>query len=169
MVAEARADLNRSIAVQTIYVVALGAFLAVAVVYRSHGVWVYAAAVVAAELIRLFGYLGLMRRLVRFTFADLWASCIPAAFASAGVALAVAATRVLLVGAAPTPVAFAAEVVAGTLALALCVRLCPLPAVRHELWLRLTASGVFGAAGGLRSRLAPLVLGRPQREREASR
>jgi lipopolysaccharide exporter len=169
MVAEARADLNRSIAVQAIYVVALGSFLAVAVGCRSHGVWVYAAAVVAAELIRLVGYLGLMRRLVRFTVADLWASCVPAAFASAGVALAVAATRVLLVGAVPTLPAFAAEVVAGTLALALCVRLCPRPAVRHELWLRLTASGLLGATGGLRSHLAPLVLGRPRRELEASR
>jgi hypothetical protein len=59
--------------------------------------------------------------------------------------------------------------VAGTLALGLCVRLCPLPAVRHELWLRLTAASLLGAAGGLRARLAPLVLGRPQRELEASR
>jgi hypothetical protein len=55
------------------------------------------------------------------------------------------------------------------LALAVCVRLCPMPAVRHELRLRLTASGLLGATGGLRSRLAPLVLGRPQRELEASR
>jgi hypothetical protein len=69
----------------------------------------------------------------------------------------------------PTLLAFAAEVVAGTLALALCVRLCPRPAVRHELWLRLTASGLLGATGGLRSHLAPLVLGRPRRELEASR
>jgi hypothetical protein len=55
------------------------------------------------------------------------------------------------------------------LALALCVRLCPLPAVRHELWLRLTAAGLLGAAGGYRWRFARLVLGRPQRELEASR
>ena len=169
MVAEARADLNRSIAVQAAYVVALGAFLLVVVGYRSHGVWVFAAAVVAAELIRLFGYLGLMRRLVKFTLADLWASCAPAVFTSAGVALAVATTRVLLVSAVPTLVAFAAEVVAGTLALTVCVRVCPLPAVRHELWLRLTAAGLLGAAGELRWRLAPLALGRPPRELQASR
>jgi O-antigen/teichoic acid export membrane protein len=169
MVAEARADLNRSIAVQAAYVVALGAFLAVAVVHRSHGVWVYAAAVVAAELIRLVGYLGLMRRLVRFTFTDLCASCAPAVFASAGVALAVAAARVLLVGTMPTLVVFAAEVVAGALALVLAVRVCPLPAVRRELWLRLTAAGLLGAAGGRRRRLARLVLGQSQQELEASR
>jgi O-antigen/teichoic acid export membrane protein len=169
MVAEARAELNRSIAVQAAYVVALGVFLLVAVAYRSHGVWVYAAAVVAAELLRLVGYLGLMRRIVRFTVADLWASCAPGAFASAGVALAVAATRAVLVGVVPTLVVFALEVVAGALALALCVRVCPLAAVRRELWLRLAAAGLLGAVGGLRWRLAPLVLGRPQQELEASR
>ena len=169
MVAEARADLNRSIAVQAAYVVALGAFLLVAVEYRSHGVWVYAAAVVGAEFLRLVGYLGLMRRLVRFTFTDLCASFAPAVFASAAVGLAVAATRVLLVGAVPTLVVFAAEVVAGALALVLAVRVCPLPAVRRELWLRLTAAGLLGATDGLRRRLAPLVLGRQQQELEASR
>jgi len=169
MVAEARADLNRSIAVQAAYVVALGAFLLVAVEYRSHGVWVYAAAVVGAEFLRLVGYLGLMRRLVRFTFTDLCASFAPAVFASAAVGLAVAATRVLLVGAVPTLVVFAAEVVAGALALVLAVRVCPLPAARRELWLRLTAAGLLGSADGLRRRLAPLVLGRQQQELEASR
>jgi len=169
MVAEARADLNRSIAVQAAYVVALGAFLLVAVEYRSHGVWVYAAAVVGAEFLRLVGYLGLMRRLVRFTFTDLCASFAPAVFASAAVGLAVAATRVLLVGAVPTLVVFGAEVVAGALALVLAVRVCPLPAARRELWLRLTAAGLLGSADGLRRRLAPLVLGRQQQELEASR
>ena len=83
--------------------------------------------------------------------------------------MAVAATRVLLVGAVPTLVVFAAEVVAGTLALAVCVRVCPMPAIRHELWLRLTAAGLLGAAAGLRWRLTPLALGRPPRELEASR
>jgi len=169
MVAEARADLNRSIAVQAAYVVALGALLLVAVEYRSHGVWVYAAAVVGAEFLRLVGYLGLMRRLVRFTFTDLCASFAPAVFASAAVGLAVTATRVLLVGAVPTLVVFAAEVVAGALALVLAVRVCPLPAARRELWLRLTAAGLLGSADGLRRRLAPLVLGRQQQELEASR
>jgi hypothetical protein len=169
MVAEARAELNRSMAVQAGYVVALAAFLLVAVGYRSHGVWVYAAAVVAAEFLRLVGYLGLMRRIVGFSLADLWASCAPAAFASTGVALAVAATRTVLVGAAPTLVVFAAEVVAGAVALVLCLRVCPLPAVRRELWLRLAAAGLLGAVGGRRWRLAPLVLGKPQQELEASR
>jgi hypothetical protein len=66
-------------------------------------------------------------------------------------------------------VVFAAEVVAGALALVLAVRVCPLPAARRELWLRLTAAGLLGSADGLRRRLAPLVLGRQQQELEASR
>ncbi len=166
MAAEARAELNRSLAVQGAYVVALGAFLALAVRSRSHGIWVFAAAVVAAEILRHLGYLGLMRRIVGFTMTEVWASYAPAAFASAGVALAIAVTRSILVGAVPAPVAFAAEVVAGALALALCIRVCPLPAIRRELRMRLTAAGVLGGAGGLRWRLVPLVLGRPEREPE---
>jgi O-antigen/teichoic acid export membrane protein len=164
--AEARAELNRSMAVQGAYVVVLGSFLLVAVSYRSHGVWVYAAAVVAAELLRLVGYLGLMRRIVRFTFADVWASFAPAAFASAGVALAIAATRAVLVGEVPNLVALAVQVVTGAFALVLCVRFCPVPPVRRELRLRLAAAGLLGTAGGLRWRLAPLLLGRPQQHRE---
>jgi hypothetical protein len=55
-----------------------------------------------------------------------------------------------------------AEGAAGALALALCIRFCPLPAVRSELWMRLDAAGVVGELGGLRSRLASLVLGAPE-------
>jgi hypothetical protein len=36
-----------------------------------------------------------------------------------------------------------------------------MPGTRRELRLRLAAAGALGAAGGLRWRLAPLVLGRP--------
>jgi lipopolysaccharide exporter len=160
---EARAELNRSLVIQGAYIVALGAFLAFAVGYRSHGIWVFAAAVVAAEILRHVGYLGLMRRIVGFSMTELWASYAPAAFASAGVALAIGVTRGVLVGAVPTLVTFAAQVVAGAVAVALCIRLCPLPAIRRELWMRLDAAGVLGGAGGLRRRLAPLVLGRPER------
>jgi hypothetical protein len=59
-------------------------------------------------------------------------------------------------------VLFGAEAAAGVLAFALSIRLCPLPAVREELWMRLTAAGVLGEAAGRRRRLASLVLGRPE-------
>jgi hypothetical protein len=41
-------------------------------------------------------------------------------------------------------VVFGAEAAAGVLAFALSIRLCPLPAIREELWMRLTAAGVLG-------------------------
>jgi hypothetical protein len=94
-------------------------------------------------------------------WARVWQAHVPAAFASAGVALAVAAVRWGLAGRAPALVVLAGELGAGALALALCVRFCPLPAIRSELWLRLTAAGVAGQAGGRRWRLVSLVLGRP--------
>ena len=160
--AEARADLNRSMMVQGVYVLALGACLALAVGYRSYGVWVVAAAVLAAEILRHVGYVGLMWRIVGFSARQLWESYTPAAFASLGVALVIAATRRALVGQVPTMLVFAAELAAGALALAFCVRFCPLPGIRRELRMRLDAAGVLGGAGGWRRRLATLVIGRPE-------
>jgi len=160
--AEARADLNRSMAVQGVYVLALGAFLAFAIGYRSRGIWVVAAAVLAAEILRHVGYIGLMWRIVGFSAAQLWESYAPAAYASLGVVLAIAATRRALVGQVPTVLVFAAEFAAGALALTLCIRLCPVPGIRRELRMRLDAAGVLGGAGGWRRRLAPLVVGRPE-------
>jgi O-antigen/teichoic acid export membrane protein len=160
--AEARAALNRSMLVQATYVVALGGFLAFAVGHRSHGIWVIAAAVVAAEIVRHLGYLGLMRRIVGFSAAQLWESYAPAAFASLGVGLAVEATRRAFVGQVPTGLVFAAELAAGALALVLCIRVCPLPGIRRELRMRLDAGGLLGGAGGLRRRMAPLVVGRAE-------
>jgi lipopolysaccharide exporter len=164
--AEARAELNRSLAVQVAYILALGAFLALALGYRSHGIWVFAAAVTAGEILRHVGYLRLMRRIVGFTLTEVWASYAPAAFASMGVALAIAVTRSVLIDAVPTLVIFATEVAAGALALALCIRFCPLPAIRWELRMRLTAAGMLGAADGVRWWLASLVLGPPEPEQD---
>jgi hypothetical protein len=167
-VAEARNELNRSLAVQAAYVVVLGALLVVALGQRAQGVWVFAAAVAAAEILRLVGYLGLMRRTVGLTMAQLWAAWAPALLASLGVALAVAAVRDVLVGRVPALLALTAEVAAGALALALCLRFGPIPAIRRELWMRLTAAGVIGGAGGVRRRVASLVLGRPEPAPEPS-
>ena len=161
-VAEARADLYRSLGVQAVYIMVLAVFLAVALAHRSHGIWVFAAAVAAAEVLRHVGYLGLMRRVVGLTTTQVWVSYAPAAFASVGVALAIAVVRHALATEAPTLVTFAAEVAAGAFALALCIRFCPFPAIRRELRMRLVAAGVLGDAGSLRRRLAPLVLGQPE-------
>jgi polysaccharide transporter, PST family len=160
--AEARADLNRSLMVQGAYVVALVAFLVIAIGHRSRGIWVVAAAVLAAEILRHLGYLGLMWRIVGFSAAQLWRSYAPAGFASLGVVLSIAVTRHALAGRVPTILVFATELAAGALALALCIRLCPLPDIRRELRMRLEAAGMLGDAGGLHWRLTALVVGRPE-------
>jgi lipopolysaccharide exporter len=159
LLAEARAELNRSLAVQVIYLVALALLLLAAVFFKDHGVWVIGAAVAGAEVLRYIGYLLLARRILRLASGQVWRAHLPAAFASAGVALAVAAVRAPLTGHAPAILILAAEMFVGALALALCIRLCPLPAIRRELSLRLDAADLLGAAGGLRWRLARLVLG----------
>jgi O-antigen/teichoic acid export membrane protein len=158
-VAEARADLYRSLGVQATYIALLATLLVVAAANRSHGIWVYAAAVAIAELVRHAGYLVLMRRVVGVTSAEVWTSYAPALLASVGVALAVAAVRSALVAHTPTLIAFAAELIAGALALTLCIRFCPMPATRRELGIRLAASDLLGGVGSLRWRLATLLLG----------
>ncbi|MEK6442229.1 lipopolysaccharide biosynthesis protein [Pseudonocardia sp. T1-2H] len=160
LLAEARAELNRSLVVQVTYLVALALLLLLAAVpFRGHGVWVIGAAVAGAEVLRYVCYLRLTRRVLRLAPGEVWRAHLPAAFASAGVALAVAAVRAPLTGHAPAILVLATEMCVGMLALALCIRLCPLPAIRRELSLRLDAAALLGAAGGVRWRLARLVLG----------
>jgi len=88
------------------------------------------------------------RRVLGLASGDVWRAHLPVAFASAGVALAIAAVR-----AATTAHALA------MVALTLCIRLRPLPAIRRELRLRLDAAGLLGATVGIRWRLPTLVLG----------
>ena len=161
LLADARAELNRSLLVQTAYLVALALLLLLALRFQSRGVWVIAAAVAAAELLRYVGYLAVARRVLEVPSGRMWRAHVPAVFASVGVALAVAATRWALTDHVRTLVVLVAETGAGALALALCIRFCPLPAVREELSMRVTAAGVRGEVGGLRWRLASLVLGPP--------
>jgi O-antigen/teichoic acid export membrane protein len=163
LLADARAELNRSLVVQTAYIVALALLLLLALPFRSRGVWVVAAAVAAAEVLRYVGYLALARRVLRMPSTQLLQAHAPAALASLGVMLAVAGTRWALAGHVSTLVVLGAEVGAGAVALTLCIRFSPLPAVREELWMRLTAAGVLGEAAGRRRRLASLALGRPHR------
>jgi lipopolysaccharide exporter len=167
LLADARAELNRSLAVQTAYILALALLILLVLPFRSHGVWVIAAAVAAAETFRYVGYLTIVRRMLRLSSTRLWRAHAPAAVASAGVALAVAATRWAIGGHVPALVVLGADVAVGALALALCVRFTPLPDVREELWLRLAAAGVLGEPAGFRWRLASLALGRPDPARAA--
>ena len=159
-VAEARAELNRSVAVQAGYLLVLAAFILLALPFTARGVWVIAAAVAAAELMRYLGYLVLVQRVLELRATQVWRAHVPAGFASAGVALAIAGVHWALAG-AWTVAALGMEIVAGALALAVCIRVCPTPAIRTELQLRLAPAGLLGPPDGRRRRVASLVLGRP--------
>ena len=52
LLADARAELNRSFAVQAAYILGLGLLILLALRFQSRGVWVIAAAVAAAEVLR---------------------------------------------------------------------------------------------------------------------
>ncbi|HEY6795297.1 MAG TPA: lipopolysaccharide biosynthesis protein [Kineosporiaceae bacterium] len=156
--AEARAELNRSVAVQVAYLVALAVLIMLALPFRSRGVWVIGAAVATAEALRYLGYLALVHRVLGLPGARLWRAHYPAAFASAGVAVMVAAVGRLLTE-TPSFVVLVAEIATGTVALGLCIRLCPVPAVRADLWGRLESGGLLGSPDGRRWSLAILALG----------
>jgi O-antigen/teichoic acid export membrane protein len=158
--AEARAELNRSVAVQVAYLVGLAVLILLVLPFRAQGVWVIAAAVAVAELLRYFGYLILARSVLGIRSAQVWRAHFPAAFASAGVGLAIAAVSWALAG-SPSLALLTVQITAGALSLALCIRVCPVPDVRAELWLRVVSAGLLGAVGGGRWRLARLVLGKP--------
>jgi O-antigen/teichoic acid export membrane protein len=160
LLAEARAELNRSVAVQVAYLLGLAVLILLVLPFRARGVWLIAAAVAVAEVLRYLGYLTLARRVLRLRRAQVWQAHFPAAFASAGVGLAIATAGWALSG-APSVAVLMVQITAGALALAFCIRLCPAPAVRVELWLRLVSGGLLGASGGWRWRLARLVLGKP--------
>jgi O-antigen/teichoic acid export membrane protein len=159
--AEARAELNRSVAVQLVYLIGLALLILLAIPLQARGVWVIAAAVAIAELLRYVGYLILARRVLGLRGAEIWRAHFPAAFASAGVGLAIALISLALAG-APSLAVLAAQITAGAFALATCIRVCPVPDARAELWLRLTSAGLVGASGGWRSLLARLALGKPE-------
>lgn len=158
--AEARAELNRSVAVQVVYLLALAVLILLVLPFRAQGVWVIAAAAAAAEVLRYLGYLILAGRVLGLTTARVWQAHFPAVFASAGVALAIAAAAQVLAE-APSLAVLTAEITTGALALALCIRVCPVPAIRTELRQRLASAGLLGDTGGWRWRLASMVLGRP--------
>jgi lipopolysaccharide exporter len=158
---EARAELNGSLIVQAVHLVALGtALLVLALTLRSWGVWIFAAAVAGGEVLRHLGYLALVRRILKLSAVQVGQLYAPAAFASLCVALAIVAIRTVAPGRLPVVVLLGAEIVAGAAALMLCIRYC-LPHTRRELRMRLTAAGVLGEVGGLRERLGSILLGPP--------
>jgi lipopolysaccharide exporter len=159
--AEARAELNRSVAVQAAYLVVLVGLVLLALPFVGRGVWVIGAAVAAAELLRYLAYLVLAGRVLELSMTRLGRAHLPAVVVGVGVALAVAATGAAL-ATAPAVAALAVQMAAGALALAVCLRWCPGTAIRADLRHRLASAGLLGTPDGVRQRVATLVLGRPE-------
>ena len=160
VVAEARAELNRSLAAQGAQLVVLATLLLLSA--RAGRLWLFAASVAAGELVRFLGYLGLMRRILALRLPDIAKALVPAVLTSVAAAVAVAGARHGLAGRVPPLGVFAAEMAAGAVALALCLRLGPMAGVREMLGRRLADIGLLGEPGGLRRRLASLVIGPPE-------
>jgi hypothetical protein len=144
--------------VQVGYVLMLAAFILLALPFSSRGVWVVGAAVGAAELLRYLGYLVVARRVLELPVMWVCKAHVPAVFAGGGVALAVGAARWALTG-APSLAVLAVDITAGVLALALCIRFCPAPAIRAELRSRLASADLLGPPDCRRQRAVSLVLG----------
>ncbi len=160
LLTEARAELNKALLLQGSYLVVLAALLIAALRFRpGTSVWVFGAALAVGEILRHLAYLGVVRRLVHASAADLWLAHAPAAFCSAGVALAVALARAMTMAQLPVLAVLAVEIVAAACALAVCIRFCPVPELRRQFWSRLSAAKAAGEPGGLRWRLISLVLG----------
>jgi lipopolysaccharide exporter len=161
--AESRAELGRSLLVQSVYIVILSLLLLLAYDLQARGVWLFAAAFAIGELCRFAAYLHLTRRLLRFSMVEVIRSLLPGLFAAAVVGLALGLVRITLSSEISSPFALlTAEFLVGIIAYAIGVRVLPLPNARHELWSSASAFGVLGRVGGWRWRLALLVLGAPR-------
>lgn len=156
VITTALAELNRKLALQAGYLVVLAGLLLLA---RGHGLWAYAAALSAGEVVRHGLYLVLMRRVIGVTLRDTWVNYWPAVLTAGVVAglVALGRTAAMAIG-APMVVTLALEVLLGLAGLLVVLRWGPVPRVRAELHTRLRGAGLMQVGSPL-SRVVPLVLG----------
>jgi lipopolysaccharide exporter len=137
VVCEATARLGVKLALEGVYLAALAAtMLAVA----GGPIWVYAATLAGGEVVRHVAYVLVLRRIVDLDAGALVRRYVPAAATAALTAVPIAAARAALppLG-VPAALVLVAEITAGALALAACLRYGPLWAVRRDLRDRLPA------------------------------
>lgn len=159
LLTEARAELNKAMLLQGMYVLLLTGLLAIAV---GSGLWAFAAALAAGEIVRHVAYLLLMRRLVGLTFSDVRRAYLPSIFAVVTVGTLVAVGRLVLGSVGATAlVAFIGEMLLGAVGLVLAIRWNPLSTLRYDLWYRLNAAGVLRSPSGVKYRFARTALGSP--------
>ncbi|MGH3666006.1 MAG: lipopolysaccharide biosynthesis protein [Egibacteraceae bacterium] len=160
IVCEARAELNRKLALQGGYLVLLVGLMALAV---GRDLRFYAGALALGELIRHGLYLRLLRRVIGQPVRRQLRAYLPALFTTAVTVAAIALTRLgLSTAGAPVLVVFALELAAGSLALIAAIRLGPVSAMRGELRHRLSSAGVLRRGGGSVSKAAALLVGEPR-------
>lgn len=132
---DARAELNRKLGLQVVHIGVLVGLLFAA---RGQGLWAYAAAFAAAEVLRYLMYLVLIERIIRCGMWRLLGAYAPAAVSGLVVAAAILGVREAAVAAdIPVWLVLVAEVVAGATALAISLRLPVSRKVRSELQRRL--------------------------------
>ena len=159
LVCQAKAELNKVIALQVAYLVLLaGAYVAVSGI---GGVMPFAAVLAAGEIARHIGFTALLRKVFGIRFIDVALAYAPAVVAAGGVAgMVFLGRQTVRIDALPIQGVLAAEMLCGALGLALFIRFNPFPRLREELHSRLISAGLIGRrAGGLRTRLAMLLVG----------
>lgn len=157
VVSEARAELNKKLALQVAGLVVLFGFLLLA---RDHGLWAFALALAASKAVKHLLYIVLMHNTLGVTAAQTVRAYAPALFAAGVVAGFVAAGRLGAVsGGVPVAVVLLIEIAAGGVGLLVALRTPPLRGVRREIRDRLKRSGLLRERG-LPDRIAGVVLGR---------
>jgi O-antigen/teichoic acid export membrane protein len=160
VVAQAKAELNKKIVVHSL---TLGSLVVLLLLARGHGVWAFAAALAAANAVRNFLYASLMRSMVGAGVVATWRAYLPGLAAAMALAVAVWATRsVLLAGAVPVLVVLVADMFVGAAVLWAVFRFGPVGAVRDEVHTRLASTQLLRRSGPV-GRVARLLFGAPRR------
>jgi lipopolysaccharide exporter len=137
IICEATADLNRKLLLQSVHV---GALL-ILLLSAGSDLKLLAGAVAVAQMIRVVGYFGFMRRLIGVPLRAHVVILLPALITGAAVAAAGALWNLLLGGLLTAAGLLAVHVTSGTLLLLLSIRLGPLSAVRRDVALWLDRAG----------------------------
>ena len=165
LVCEARAELNKILGIQAVFIVALlAAYVAVSGI---GGVVPFAAALAVGELVRQLVYIAVVRRMLGIGVVDMVLAYVPGFVAAVCVAIVVlGASQLSHVDGVPTIAVLALEIVAATVVLVLAVRFNPSRTLRREVRCRLDAAGMGRASAGVRALPARLLV-HPGPPREA--
>lgn len=162
---EARAELNKRLALQAGYV----AFLIVALLAVSGGpLWAYGAVLAVGETLRNLTYnLFIVRKIIPITLAEIFVPYVPALFAAGLVVATVGGIRFGLITLleAPSLVALVVEGVATGLLLIALIRRGPLSFLRNEILSRIQSVATGSGRAARVTRILNMVFGPPEKAR----